>query len=133
MLLNYQFIFSEEPNVQMPDSGLGVCCCGRSTLFTRLCCSANNFNISIDITLGDSQIHTEEVESKELNHLQTEEKNKGRKSKIPIRIECTPQESADRREANLSHPENKAEQMDNINKRLKRIEKTLFPDIDLTD
>ena len=117
----------------MPDRCLGVCCCGGNTLFTKLCCSANDFNISMDTTLGDSQIHTDEVESKELTHLQTEEKNKGCKSKIPIRIECTSQEAADRRETNLSHPKNKAKQMENINKRLKRIEKTLFPDIDLSD
>ena len=64
---------------------------------------------------------------------ETEEKNKGRKSKIPIGIECTSQETAHRRETNLLHPDNTAEQMENINKRLKRIEKTLFPDIDLTD
>ena len=117
----------------MPDRCLGVCCCGRNTLFTKLCCSANNFNISIDTTLGDSQIHTDEVESKVLTHLQAEEKDNRRKSKIPIRIECTPQETADRRETNLSHPENKAKQMENINKRLKRIEKTLFHDLELSD
>ena len=112
-----------------------------NTIRSNICQSDNDFNISSKSNLTHSQHHVEMVESDfdqstKSNSLESEENDKARKSKIPIPIKCMSEEGAASQKEKyvyLTPSGSNKEQMDFIISRLERIEKALFPDIDVKE
>ena len=97
--------------------------------------SDNDLEIWSKSNLARSQYHVEIAESHrdqstKTDNLQSGEKDKGRKSRIPIRIKCMSQNATDSQKKGYvrSIPrDSREEDMNNINRRLELIEKALFP------
>ena len=104
----------------------------------NVCHSGNKHNNSYNTNLGHSRIDTDIVQtnfdrSTRTTNLQSEERYKGGKSKIPRRIDSMSQENVDslkQRNTSMIFSGSIKDQMDYINNRFERIEKALFSNID---